>query len=208
MGEIILVVIGILIALNINNSNENAKKRRAERAFYLNIQKQLKDDALNISGQIEYNSYYAGQFEYAMQVIAKGDRSQKDSLSIMALNLSNYSDFDRQGNIYETMVNSGDVKLLRNAEIIERLRRLEETYLYVNRMENIHYDAMISIIPYLMQSISFGTGKAQNEEFIYSFELQNMFAISLRIMGEKEAVYRRALDEIASIQKLIEGELN
>ena len=42
IGEIILVVIGILIALQINNWNENRKDRQKEKVYITNIQRDLK----------------------------------------------------------------------------------------------------------------------------------------------------------------------
>ena len=42
IGEIILVVIGILIALSINNWNENRKNRQKEKVYITNIQRDLK----------------------------------------------------------------------------------------------------------------------------------------------------------------------
>lgn len=44
IGEIILVVIGILIALQINNWNETRKHQIAEREFFAGIKNDLKDD--------------------------------------------------------------------------------------------------------------------------------------------------------------------
>lgn len=208
IGEIILVVIGILIALSINNRNNESIQRAAEQNFYRNIQQQLADDAQNIQSQVQFNANYSKQFKYAISLIEANDRSQKDSLGKLAMNLMNYSDFDRQGNIYETMVNSGDIKLVMNDEIIDKLRFLEETYIYVNRMETIHYDAMMSLIPQLMQSISFNSNKVENEANLYSYQFQNNFWISLHIMNEKDMVYERALHEIEHIDNLIEKELN
>lgn len=207
MGEITLVVIGILIALSINNKNNELSERRAEKKFYQNITQQLLDDVQNIESQLEYNSKYSKQFRYAIDVIELNDRYKKDSLSKIAVNLTNYSDFDRQGNIYETMVNSGDIKLLRNAQIIERLRRLEETYIYVNRLETIHFDAVMILAPSLMESIRLYSSTVEDEDYLYSYKAQNMFVISLRIMKEKEDIYNRALDEIGRILELIENEI-
>jgi hypothetical protein len=42
IGEIVLVVIGILIALSINNWNENRKNRKKEKIYITNIQRDLK----------------------------------------------------------------------------------------------------------------------------------------------------------------------
>ncbi|OIQ36857.1 MAG: hypothetical protein BM563_09850 [Bacteroidetes bacterium MedPE-SWsnd-G1] len=206
IGEIILVVIGILIALNINNRNDEISKRQDEQNFYSNTKQQLLDDASNIKSQIEYNSRYTKQFKYAIELIEINDRAKKDSLGKIAVNLTNYSDFDRQGNIYETMVNSGDIKLLKNNEIIERLRQLEETYIYANRMETIHFDVVMTLVPEVMQSIRLYSNQVENENYLFGFKFQNLFVISLRIMDEKDDVYNRALDEIASIIGLIDNE--
>ena len=56
IGEIVLVVIGILIALSINNWNENRKENNYLRMVYTHIQKDLLTDTLNISENIKYYS--------------------------------------------------------------------------------------------------------------------------------------------------------
>ena len=48
-GEIILVVIGILIALSINNWNEDRKAKTYEEQVYTQIYKDIKADSLNLS---------------------------------------------------------------------------------------------------------------------------------------------------------------
>jgi hypothetical protein len=53
IGEIILVVIGILIALQINNWNEIRKENRYQNQIYLQIQKDLQSDTLTISENIK-----------------------------------------------------------------------------------------------------------------------------------------------------------
>ena len=118
-----------------------------------------------------------------------------------------YSDFDRKGNIYETIVNSGDVKLLKNEEIKKRLRRLEETYLYINRMETIHYDAIMQMIPEISGTVNISSKEIIDEDRLYGPRFQNQFALSLRVINEKEQVYLRGLDEIDILVSLIGEEL-
>ena len=206
-GEIVLVVIGILIALNINNWNEEQSKRDAELNFYHNTKLQLLDDLNNIESNIQYNNRYTKQFRYAVDIIELNDRSKKDSLGQIAVNIMANSDFDRQGNIYESMVNSGDVKLLKNNKIIQGLRRLEETYIYVNRMETIHFQAIMSMFPDLTQTIRMHSNKVENEEYLFGFKFQNFFIISLKVMEEKDSAYKRTKNEIESIIKRIENEV-
>ncbi len=59
IGEIILVVIGILIALSINNWNENRKDREKEKIYITNIQRDLKAQLviLDRATRGEFSSY-------------------------------------------------------------------------------------------------------------------------------------------------------
>lgn len=54
IGEIILVVIGILIALQINNWNENQKQKKQLDAIYATVEQNLKTDLKNIKLPIEF----------------------------------------------------------------------------------------------------------------------------------------------------------
>lgn len=53
IGEIVLVVIGILIALSINNWNQNIKKKEQEIIYYCKIKEDLENDQRNIQRGIE-----------------------------------------------------------------------------------------------------------------------------------------------------------
>ena len=54
IGEIVLVVIGILIALQINNWNEDQKKKKQLNSIYAIIEQNLKTDLINIKFPIEF----------------------------------------------------------------------------------------------------------------------------------------------------------
>ncbi len=61
IGEIILVVIGILIALQINNWNENRKERAIEIVLLENLQKDLSLDTLDINYNLKYHSIFINE---------------------------------------------------------------------------------------------------------------------------------------------------
>ena len=56
IGEIVLVVIGILIALQINNWNENRKDKIKEHAYLTNLKKDILED-INFNTQYILNRY-------------------------------------------------------------------------------------------------------------------------------------------------------
>ena len=208
IGEIILVVIGILIALQINNWNESRKLVVEEKQYYKNIKRQLNEDADFINNNIEFNQYYYDQYDYATQQLLNNDRSHLDSLAIIALNLLEYSDFHQESNIYAALVNSGEIKLINNQDIVEGLQKLEETYIYINRLEASHFDIIKGVYPELSKIIRFFPLKIERVDQFFGFEFQNHFFILKDIMVEKDEIYNQALKKIDQILSLIDEELS
>ena len=208
VGEILLVMIGISLAFQVSNWDDNRIKQQAEIRYYQNIRDQIADDGRLIHTQLDFNNRYMAQFRYANEILESNDRSRMDTLGLIIGNLTQYSDFDRQGNIYENMVNSGEVKLLRNHDIINGLRLLEEKYHYTNRMENIHYDASMNFVaPSISPVLKFSNGKVQKPDQVYHYEFQNLVLSLLSIMEEKDKVYHETLNQIEVITGLIDEEL-
>ncbi len=208
IGEILLVMIGISLAFQVNNWNDGRIQRNAEIRYYENIRDQIIDDKELIQGQSHYNNRHMAQFTYANEIIETNDRSKMDTLGVILRNLTNYSDFEGEGNIYETMVNSGEIKLLQNHNIVEGIREIEERYNYMNRMESIHYDAMMNHVVITTNSVlKFSDNQIKKPDLIYTYEFQNMILILIQIMEEKNKTYTSALDKIESTISYIDKEL-
>ncbi len=58
IGEIILVVFGILIALSVNNWNENKKSLLAEKSIYIKLVRDLSQEELIIQRDIKWSKAY------------------------------------------------------------------------------------------------------------------------------------------------------
>lgn len=80
--------------------------------------------------------------------------------------------------------------------------------MYMNRMENIHYDVMINYVAMIISTnLKFSTGEVKSQENLYSFKFQNLILLLVEIMKEKEMVYRSVIDEIDEVTRLIDEEL-
>lgn len=208
IGEILLVMIGISLAFQVNTWQGNRINEKAEIRYYENIRDQIAGDKALILTQIEYNNQHMVQFAFANEIIETNDRSKMDTLGVIVPKLANYSAFDRQSNIYETLVNSGEIKLLQNDKIINGTRALEEIYLYIDRMENIHYNAMIRYAaPAMTSVVKWSTRKIQVPDKVYSYEFQNLILVLMHIMEEKDDTYNQAIKEIERLTTLIDEEL-
>jgi len=143
IGEIALVVIGILIALQINNWNSLKIKKKEEIQTYQQIKRQILEDQKELIQVSDLNKYHTNQFGKAIQIISSKNTNKIDSLAILTMKFSQYSDFNSSGRIYETLVNSGDIKLLKNLTISNKLQKLEMTYSNLNKLEDIHWEIIM-----------------------------------------------------------------
>jgi len=209
MGEIVLVVIGILIALQINTWNNQKLLNKAEVKSYQNIKRQIIEDKTELTQVKGFNNYFKKSSELANKIIEAQDYNKADSLALMAMGLSLYTDFHSSGHIYETLVNSGDIKLLKNSEIPSKLQKLEMTYINVNNLEDIHWEIIINeLSPLLRGVINYNTKKPVQPKKLYDVEMQNYFIESIYLTIRKDSVYTKALREIDTIINMIDNELN
>ncbi len=208
LGEIIIVVIGVLFALYLNNWNQSRADNKLEIRYYQSIKNQLKQDSIILTGEMYYNQTYYSQFTFACDLIRSEVKKEIDTLGKIAFNMLRYSDFRRKSNIYQTLINSGEIKVLKNNNITEKLQSLEEIYLYINRLEENHSTIILSqIIPDIKETLQFDPIKVEKPEILFSYKFKNNFDILTGLMNEKLDAYKQAEDMIETIIGSIDMEL-
>ena len=126
VGEIFLVVIGILIALQVNNWNEARKDRNQERRFLERFEAEINSDIENISGSIFANKDRMHRAEFLMASIDK-PRLAADSSTyfIQSIEYAGYTYIPViSDNTFEEIKSSGRLSLISN----EKLRSALQDY--------------------------------------------------------------------------------
>lgn len=134
IGEIFLVVIGILIALQVNNWKENIHNNELEKNTLENIRSDLVLQQESINGQLQFEE----------EKIAKADTATlflSSSLSIEKLNsfleeLSERRTFVATKTSYISMDNNGDKKLIGNSKLQNAIVRYYQQLDYVTQVIN------------------------------------------------------------------------
>jgi hypothetical protein len=130
IGEIVLVVIGIIIALQVNNWNENRKDRALEHDYYCRI---LDDFNLEQKHIKEYYENTNQKIEAAKQLLQDMYHSNKDNYTMM----NNWIETQRlpvyvpRRVAFNDLTSSGNFKILTDVEIKNSLA------LYYDELENI-----------------------------------------------------------------------
>ena len=206
--EFFIVVVGISVPFLLDRWNDQRIENKAERENYKYILQELREDENELQHVAEYNQYYLERAQKANNIIVADDRKLADSLGHLAIELRYVSDFHRNHGIYENLINSEKIKLIKNDVLINQLQELEELYTYLNRLENNHLESMINfVIPKLSQYIRLVPFKVADEEALFDFPFHNIILLYLSIMEEKADLYQRTLGKISEIRASVEKQL-
>jgi len=125
VGEIILVVIGILIALSINNWNESRKQSISEKEFITSVKNDLKQDKAfiqQVEVLIEPRIEAYKVLNSDLPNLYENDRNSLDSI------FHNYFKSQRTfypiSGSYESAVSGNQITVFRNKELIQKIIKL------------------------------------------------------------------------------------
>jgi hypothetical protein len=122
IGEIFLVVIGILIALQINNWNENRKDRQEETRLLTSIQMDLQRDIEQLTGIIGQAQVRQAQADSILLLLYQEPSPDMDEF--IRLNRSSIAfenHFQVNSGTFDESQSAGSVKLIRNDGIRQQI---------------------------------------------------------------------------------------
>jgi hypothetical protein len=141
IGEIFLVVIGILIALQINTWNENRKSKKDERYVLTEVLKNLEEDAMLVDAIIKKRQK-AKAAVIALQKSMKPETKDSDSLQFYLVDLLTFERYYPINNAFEILKSKG--LQLSNNELTSKISRY---YDYEQpQMSNSVLDIEVTII--------------------------------------------------------------
>jgi len=106
IGEIVLVVIGILIALSINNWNEERQNKKQETEILKSFQKSIKEDLIRLDGSLKRYNQSSSSINYLIHYLEQ-DLPYKDSLKFHFGNLSVLHHITVNMSVFENLKSKG-----------------------------------------------------------------------------------------------------
>jgi len=146
VGEIVLVVIGILIALQINNNNE-AIKSRAKEVHYLN---NLKTDLqLTIQELDQFIKDRNNQIAAASRILDHYEGKPIENINAFnkdIVDIYTWQRFFQINNTFQELTNSGNLAIISNDSIKNGLLNIEALYKKIKYNEDhFRYDAEVTL---------------------------------------------------------------
>lgn len=114
IGEIILVVLGILIALKINNINTNHINRQLEINYLSAIGDNVNDDIKDLQARLLKDSLHLNAYTLLLKAFTTDSIKSNDSMmKDIIYNSSVINYFNPQNTVFDEMKSSGKISLIR-----------------------------------------------------------------------------------------------
>jgi len=228
IGEILLVVIGILIALQINNANDARKERVKEVNYLENIKTDLE---FNIQEMDRYLAVRTECIEAAQRILAhfEGEPiTDYDDFNADGVSIYSWQKFYQSNNTFQELVNSGNLALISNESIKNKLLDLETLYKKMKSEEDhfrfdtekLIYEPLYELMDLnqLVNNFAYRTSggksgkeviltEAYFEEYLNSLKLKNGFAMTILEFGTMNDQMNMMKQLSEELIRLIGGEI-
>ncbi len=126
IGEIVLVVIGILIALQVNNWNEGRKENEVQLKYLKNLKHDLLNDITDLN---RFKKIRLGKVESARQLLQLAKQEQIDdvyTIDSLYFDVGLWYEFVPNNNSFKELISSGNLNIIKNDSIKDLLLQLSK----------------------------------------------------------------------------------
>jgi hypothetical protein len=119
IGEIFLVVVGILIALSINNWNETSKDRRTEQAYLTALKEEFNYNRMELDQMIERNKFNGDKALELSNLMGPNDPSiTEKEFALLAMDVTNLEVQYRPNKaVLDEVISSGKLTIFSNNKL-------------------------------------------------------------------------------------------
>jgi hypothetical protein len=205
IGEIVLVVIGILIALSLNNWNEREKNEQKETDHLTNFLQELKVDKLKLN-TLQENFETALLSRDIFVSIFDGNGDTTDSLGIHYRNMVSFvNDFVPTTTTIDELNNSGSLNLISNKELRRNIVILLNQYVDLRLKLELGSQKSQKLFDFVSQHMV-NVSKPAEEEMLALIEL-SYFSNQIRFnylstqLNATKIAYTGCLETIGMVEK-------
>ena len=216
IGEIVLVVIGILIALQINSWKQEQDNRKSEVGYLQRFDRDLKTELINLDREIGDLNAQLSSLDSCLYYLSMKEIEKRESIAEGLRQLSQINNVIPTRAAFTEFTASGDAKIIRNRELINKL------YSYYELMEtttsnlvgsnreysrNTFMPYVMGLIPFDEGAYKFETRQLNLEELATDSFMISALGIKIAIAGSQLSNYEILRNQAQELRELISSEI-
>jgi len=199
--ELLVVFLGVTAGFLLQNYKEIRADRDLENKYLEGIHTDTRENINELKESIAADSLWLEQNNFAIPLILK-DSLSYDSAKTLLLHMAFFSEFNAQTNTYTNIANSGNLNIIEDFELRQRIVdcfnnfenfKILELYFQQHNENNF--------IPYLVSNFNMFTKELISKESHQQNEFINIFAIHYSLTQQRLDAYRILLEENEELEK-------
>lgn len=206
--DVLMIVIGINVALWFEGWFQDMQDAEIEEEYIADLRDDLLADVESLDRVIKSGEAKSQRTEKIIELMPGIAELSPEELAQAIFTPSNYLFFTPSDFTYRSMQESGDFRLLRNAEIKKSILRLDRRHREIALLQKNFLQALDdSYIPLMMNRFDIATMHVTDPTLLQDQTFKNFFVYTKQDTDMMVAVYRLARSESQELLKLIGEEL-
>jgi len=201
--DLLIVIIGITIAFQLNNLNESNKSKTQEKDYLKSFYEENIDNELSLSLALEFGLKTKNDIDSLKQILLS--KNYEDGrIKNLSANMLTMSDFHPSLITMENITASGDFDIIRNFEYREKIIDTYNSYQTTSQLEGILSDYVNQYVtPFFFEYIRFSDFSSLKENFTKKPEFENIVLGYDVLLTQKLKGYEVNLEKLKKLNQLL-----
>lgn len=227
IGEIVLVVVGILIALQINNQNVYKQERSIEKTYLVALKEEFETNINKLDQTIDLNTNLIENVDKLVEVFQQNvidTISERTVVNYFFETFSSEVNYTPSTGVLTEIISSGNLKLIQNQKLKQKLASFESSLEQISHQENEINIPRLEIMEHFRNQANYKRyleelGWDSNWESIYENRsnkelfkslhfFNSLYFFKITSIAANRSFYVPIRDDMGATVKLINSELN
>lgn len=226
IGEIFLVVVGILIALQVNNLNEQSKADAKEFKYLISMKSELSTNLELIHSEIGSLERSIDSQREIIALINTDEDTVKEMYiaQLLAKSFSRVFELKYRDGTFKELLYSGELILIKNDSIKNEVTSWDGRMIAVRKQEQGVYDAREKITHFMidrgifkmmLDDVSFSDrlqikksiNRTSSKRLLSSQKFENLISYHIALNLSQKAFYKKLEDNLENLLRMVTAEL-
>ena len=197
--DLIIVILGVTIAFQLNNLKTQNDQQTLERFYYESLLSDINEDIKDIefiTGSLRRDSRGAATYLKKMD----NPEVKPDSLATVAVNLLTLESFSGNQNTYLTLLNGNGLTAIKNRDIHRQITEYYSHYTYIARFEEIHTDLILEFYGYISPYCDLAKKEITDEAILQSVQTKNYMVTFGKLIDSGVEDYEEMLKKAIALR--------
>ena len=208
LGELLMLVVGINLALWFEGKFDEFKDRQSERQYLQGLHDDLTVDVEQLDRIIKFDDSKVAKLTALLEQLPTLHEASQESQAGAMFEPSSYDFFEPSGFTYRSMQESGDFRLLRDPTTKNAILKLARRYRSIELLQQNFIQALDDgYIPLLMRSFDVAQMRLVDPTVTTKLEYRNFIAYAINETEQRSQQSEKARDESRALLELIETQI-